>query len=123
MHHVIEASGALEEIVKASEDAENTKREDPDTEDGDDRGLAANKPTEQGEERGDQIHSQNSTSQLPGGNWRPERTIGTSNEDQPILSQGDLKEEDLITSTKILHYTPILRANEHGGKCDPGADS
>jgi hypothetical protein len=57
------------------------------------------------------------------GNGGPERTVGTGDEDQPVLSKRDLEEEDLVDLTEVLDDTTILRVGVHGGKSDPGTDS
>ena len=68
MHEVIEANAVLEKVVYASHDTEDTKREDPDTDDSDDRCVmvcAMEEPSEEGEEGCQEIDGQDSTGQLP----------------------------------------------------------
>ena len=68
MHEVIEANAVLEKVVYASHDTEDTKREDPDTDDSDDRCVvvcAMEEPSEEGEERGNKINNQDGARQLP----------------------------------------------------------
>jgi len=125
MHEVIKCNRVLEEIVNTAQDTENTKRIDPNTDDGDDAGLfAVLKPTEDGEESSNDINEQDGTRQLPRRNRGPKRTVGASNEDKPVLSEGNLQEQDLITITKVLNDTAIITsAGEHSGKCNPGTNS
>ena len=93
MHQVIEANAVLEEVVDTTHDAEHTEREDPHTDDGDNVGqLAALEETPDTEAGGKDIDDQDGTSKLPRGDGRPEGTVGTSDEDEPVLSQGDLEE-------------------------------
>lgn len=123
MHEVVESGGSLEQVVDTTHDAEDTKGEDPDTDDGDNRGLATNEPTKQGEEGGDDVDNQNGAGELPRGEGRPEGAVGTGDEDEPVLSESDLEEEDLVHDTKVLDDTTVLAANVHGGEGDPGTDS
>lgn len=122
VHHVVEASGALEEVVDTAEDTEDTEGEDPDTNDGDDGGLTANEPTEDGEEGGNDVDYENSTRQLPGWDGGPERTVGTGDEDKPVLGEGDLEEEDRVDLTEVLDDTAVLSADEQSSEGDPGSD-
>ncbi|ROW06561.1 hypothetical protein VMCG_04318 [Cytospora schulzeri] len=74
-------------------------------------------------EGGDDIDDEDSASQLPRGDGRPEGTVGTGDEDQPVLSQGDLEEDDLIDVTEVLDDTTVDTTSVHGGDSDPGTDS
>jgi len=123
VHEIVEANTVLEKEIDTSHDAENTKGEDPDTNDSDNGGFTTNKPTKEGEERCEKIDDQDSTSQLPWRDWRPERTVGTSDEDQPILSKRDFQEDDLIENTEVLNDTTILATSDHGCESDPGTKS
>ena len=87
MHEVIEANTILEKIVDTSHDTEHSEGEDPDTDDSNNRSLTTNEPPEESEHSCENIYKQNGASQLPRRNRRPERTIGTGNEDQPVFSQ------------------------------------
>lgn len=131
MHEVVEALAALEEVVDTTQNAEDTEGEDPDTDDGDNGGLTTNEPTEDTEEGGDDVDDENSTAKLPRRDGGPERTVGTGDEDEPVLGQGDLEEENLVTDTKVLDDTTAdtltgsvgkVLVGEHGGESDPGAD-
>jgi len=130
VHEVVEADGALEEVVDTTHDAEDTEGENPDTDDGDDTGLTTDEPTEETEEGSNDIDDQNGAAELPRRNRRPEGTVGTGDEDEPVLSQGDLEEEDLVENTEVLDDTAVLISlrvavvvDKHGGKGDPGTDS
>ena len=131
VHKIVEALATLEEIVDTAHDAEDTEGEDPDTDDSDDAGLATNEPTEDTEEGGEDVDNQDSTRQLPRGNGRPEGTVGTGDEDQPVLGKRDLEEEDLVADTEVLDDTTAdtltivertVLVREHGGEGDPGTD-
>ena len=134
VHHVVERYTVLEQIVDTAHDTEDTEREDPNTDNSDDGGVATNEPTEKTEESSDNVDAENSASQLPGWDAAPERTVGTSDENEPILRQRDLEEEDLITDTEVLDNTTVntLTGNgrlsgslvcEHSGKGNPGTNS
>lgn len=123
VHEVIESSRALHEVVSTTENAEDTEGENPDTDDGDDGGLTTNEPTPDGEAGSDDIDDQDSTGQLPRRDGRPEGTVGTGDEDKPVLSEGDLEEEDLIHETEVLDDTAVGATSVHGGESDPGTDS
>lgn len=124
MHEVVKSNAVLEEVVDTAHNAEDAKGVDPDTDDGDDGGLVTtNEPSKDTEERGNDVDNDNSAAELPRGNGRPERTVGTSNEDQPVLSQGDLEEDDLIQVTEVLDDTTVDATSVHGGDGDPGTDS
>lgn len=123
MHQVVETGAALHEVVETTHDAEDTEGENPDTDNSDNAGLASNEPTEDTEEGGKDIDDQDGARQLPRGDGRPERTVGTGDEDQPVLSKRDLEEENLIDLTKVLDNTTILRVGVHGGKGNPSTDS
>ncbi|TLS28806.1 hypothetical protein PpBr36_01840 [Pyricularia pennisetigena] len=123
VHEVVKALAVLENVVKTAHDAEDTKGEYPDTDDGNDVGhLAADKPTPDGEARGDDVDNEDSTSELPRGDGRPEGTVGTGDEDQPVLSKGDLKEDDSVDLTVVLDDTTVLTVHIHGGDGDEGTD-
>ncbi|TLD09389.1 uncharacterized protein PgNI_07616 [Pyricularia grisea] len=123
VHEVVKALAVLENVVKTSHDAEDTEGEHPDTDDGNDVShLAADEPTPDGEARGDDVDDQDGTSELPRGNGRPEGTVGTGDEDQPVLSKRDLKEDNSVDLTVVLDNTTVLTVHEHGGDGDEGTD-
>ncbi|ROW03986.1 hypothetical protein VSDG_00847 [Cytospora chrysosperma] len=124
MHEVIESNAVLEEVVDTTHDAEDAEGEDPDTDNGDNGGLlSTNEPSEDTEQGGNDIDDKDGASQLPRGDRRPEGTVGTGDEDQPVLSQGDLEEDDLIDVTEVLDNTAVDTTSVHGGDRDPGTDS
>jgi len=90
--------------------------------------MRVHEPSEKTEEGSNEIDNQDGTGQLPRWNGRPERTIGTGDEDEPVLGQGDFEEENFIEITKVLNDTSILVGlgsvvvNEQGSKGDPGTD-
>jgi hypothetical protein len=123
VHQVVKSSAALHEVVETTHDTEDTERENPDTDDSDDAGLAANEPTEDTKEGGKNIDDQDGTRQLPRGDGRPEGAVGTGDEDEPVLSKRDLKEENLVDLTEVLDNTTVLRVGIHGGKSNPSTNS
>ncbi|PTD13270.1 hypothetical protein FCULG_00004147 [Fusarium culmorum] len=123
VHEVVKASAALHEVVETTHDTEDTERENPDTDNSDNAGLATNEPTEDTEKGGKDIDDQDSARQLPRGDGRPEGAVGTGDEDQPVLSKRDLEEENLVDLTEVLNYTAVLTVCQHGRKSDPGTDS
>lgn len=122
VHEVVEAGAALQEVVETTHDGEDTEGEDPDSHDGDNAGILTNEPTEDTEEGGDDVDDQDGAAKLPRRKRRPEGTVGTSDENQPVLSERDLKEENLVDVTEVLDNTTVLATNEHGGKGNPGTD-
>jgi hypothetical protein len=123
VHQVVKSSAALHEVVETTHDAEDTERENPDTDNSDNAGLATNEPTEDTEKGGKDIDDQNGTRQLPRGDGGPERTVGTGDEDEPVLSERNLEEENLVDLTKVLNNTTVLGVCIHGGKGNPGTNS
>lgn len=123
MHEVVKAGAALHQVVETTHDGKDTERENPDTDNGDNAGIAVDKPTEDTEEGGNDVDQENGTAKLPRWDGRPERTIGTGDEDEPVLSEGDLEEENSVTITKVLDDTTVLAASQHGGKSNPGTNS
>jgi len=95
VHEIIKAGTALHEEVKTTHDGKDTEGEDPDTDNSNDAGLSVAQPSEDTEQGCNDIDDQHGTGELPRGDGRPERTIGTSDEDQPVLGQCDLEEENL----------------------------
>ena len=120
MHHAVETSGILEEVVDTGHDAEDTKGEEVNTDDSDDTCLSTDEPTEQTEEGGDEIDDGDSTGELPRGDCAPEGTVGTSDEDEPVLGEGNFEEENFIALTKVLDDTAA--GDESGREGDPSTD-
>ncbi len=124
VHEVIEAGGALHEVVETTHDGEDTEGENPDTDNGNDGGLLAGlEPTKDTEEGGNDVDKENGARQLPRGNRGPEGTVGTGDEDQPVLSERDLEEENLIKVTEVLDDTTVTVVGKHGSEGNPGTDS
>lgn len=124
VHQVVETGAALHEVVETTHDSEDTEREDPDTDDSNNAGpLVVLEPTKDTEEGGKDIDEEDSTAELPRGDRRPERTVGTGDEDEPVLGKRDLKEENLVDVTEVLDNTAVLSTSVHGGEGNPGTDS
>jgi len=107
VHEVVESNRSLQQVVDTTHNAENTKGENPDTNDGDNAGMRVLEPTKESEKGSDNVDEQDGTAQLPRWDGRPEWTVGTSDKDEPVLSQGDFEEEDFIKVTKVLNDTSI----------------
>ncbi|CAH0059372.1 unnamed protein product [Clonostachys solani] len=125
VHQVVETSASLHEVVETTHDGEDTEGVDPDTDNTGDVGavVRATEPTEDGEEGSEDIDDEDGTGQLPRRNGGPEGTVGTGDEDQPVLSKGDLKEDNLIDITVVLSDTSVVVASsEHGGEGNPGTN-
>ncbi|PMB73754.1 hypothetical protein BM221_001179 [Beauveria bassiana] len=123
VHHVVESGRALHEVVETTHDGKDTERENPDTDNGNNGGLAVLEPSKDTEESGNDIDNQNGARQLPRGNGRPERSVGTGDEDEPVLSEGDFEEENLINVTEVLDDTTVAVVGKHSGEGNPGTDS
>ena len=67
------------------------------------KGLA--QPTEDTEEGSKDIDTENGTNQLP--RWPGLST--TSDEDEPVLSEGDLEEEHTLDGTKVVDHTTVWK--------------
>jgi hypothetical protein len=122
MHEVVKARAALHEVVETTHDTEDTEGEDPDTDNTNDVGAAGAEPTKDSEKSSKNIDDQNGAGELPRRNGRPERTVGTGNEDQPVLGQGDLEEDNLVDITIVLGDTTVLATDVQGGKGNPGTN-
>ena len=122
MHQRIEATRPLQEIVNPTEDTEHTEGEDPDPHDRDDGRLTTDEEAEETEEGGDDIDHEDGAGQLPRRDRVPEGTIGTRDEDEPVLREGDLQEEHLVADTEVLHDTAIVALGQHGRQRNPRAD-
>ncbi|KAK1239494.1 hypothetical protein MKX07_008982 [Trichoderma sp. CBMAI-0711] len=68
------------------------------------------------------VDDQDGTAELPRGDGRPEGAVGTGDEDEPVLSEGDLEEDDLINVTEVLDDTAVLATSVHGGEGNPGTN-
>jgi hypothetical protein len=124
VHQVVKGSAALHEVVETTHDGEDAEREDPDTDDGNDAGLlVVLEPSEDTEQGGEDVDDQDGAGELPRRDRGPEGTVGTGDEDEPVLSEGDLQEQDLVDVTLVLDDTTVARSDKHGGEGDPGTDS
>jgi len=125
----------VEEVVDNGDDDGNTDGVAPDDDNGDDVGVAveglgelrhgvvegnlvgvAGQPTEDTEEGGKGVDGTDGDDELP----RGEGLTTTGDEDKPVLSKGDLEEEDLLDVTPVLDNTTV--GHVHGGADDPGGD-
>lgn len=125
----------VEEVVDDGDDDGNTDGVTPDNNDGDNVGVAveglgelghrvvkgdlvrvAGEPTEDTEEGSESIDCEDGEDELP----RGEGLTTTGDEDEPVLSEGDLKEDDLLNVTPALDDTTV--GHIHGGTDDPGSD-
>ncbi|CAH0001869.1 unnamed protein product [Clonostachys byssicola] len=125
VHQVVETSASLHEVVETTHDGEDTEGVDPDTDNTSDVGavVRATEPTEDGEEGSEDVDDKDGTSQLPRRNGGPEGTVGTGDKDQPVLSKGDLEEDNLIDITVVLSDTTVVvTGSEHGGEGNPGTN-
>lgn len=121
MHHTVETGRVLQEVVNTGHYTEHTEGEKIDTDDSDNTCLSADEPTEQTEESSDEIDNSDGSGKLPTGDSTPEWTVSTSDEDEPILGEGNFEEEDFVALTKVLNDT--MTGNECSGEGDPGTDS
>lgn len=117
---VVEAFRGGHHVVRTTHDTEDTEREDPGSDNSDDVSPVLREPAEQGETGGDDIDDEHGTSQLPRGDRRPEGTLSSGDENQPVFSQRDLQEQDTVQRTEVLDDTTL--GHEHGSKGNPGTD-
>ena len=102
MHELIKAHAVLQQVVDTTHNTENTEWEDPNPHNCNNAGLATNKPAENAEHCCNNVDNQYGSSQLPWGDARPERSIGSRDEDEPILGQRDLQEQDWVNLSEVL---------------------
>ncbi|KAH3668242.1 hypothetical protein OGAPHI_001996 [Ogataea philodendri] len=121
VHESVELIRLRHDNVSTTKNTEDTERPDPHSGNGNDVVPVLRPPSEQGEHSCNDINDEHSTRQLPRWHGRPEWTSGSGNENQPVLSQGDLQEQDTIDGTEVLDDTSLWQ--EHGGQGDPGSDS
>jgi len=111
----------VHEVVGDGADDENTDGETPDNADGDngsvsvlgEKGVVGNwvgrlslsitQPTEDTEEGSKNINTEDGANQLP----RRPCLVATSDEDEPILSKGNLEEEHTLDGTKVVDHTTV----------------
>lgn len=132
---VVEGGDLGQDVVNNGDDDHNTDRVTPDDNNGDNVNVAVPRegssavrasvglfnttaqPTENTEEGGNDIDTEDGTNQLPRGHG----LSTTGNEDQPVLSQRHLKEQNLLGRTEVLDDTTI--GQEEGSTQDPSTDS
>ncbi|TLD30651.1 hypothetical protein PspLS_02350 [Pyricularia sp. CBS 133598] len=107
---VVEALPAGHDVVDDADDDDDSDGVDPDEDNGDDVDGTVLR------QRGKDIDTEDGANELP----RGEGVEATGDEDQPVLSQGDLKEEDLLDAAVVLDDTAVLEP--HGTAEDPGSD-
>jgi len=131
---VVQSGDGGEDVVDHSDDDSDTQGVTPDDNNGDNvdvvvvgesvgsrvRGVGlgpATEPAEDGEQSGQDIDNENGNNQLPRG---PGLTT-TGDEDQPVLSKGNLEEDNLLRRSPVLDDTTI--GQEHGSTDNPGSGS
>lgn len=133
----VEPSRLAQEVVGDGADDDNTDGVSPNDADSDDRSasiggekgvagdwvgllestLAVTQPTEDTEEGGEDVDTKDGANQLP--RW-PSLTT-TSDEDEPILSEGDLEEEHTLDGTEVVDHTTVWK--EERSTENPGTES
>lgn len=132
---VVESRDDREDVVGDSEDDGDTNGVTPDDNDSDDVDITvdgvlvgvgaagvglvvfAGQPAEDTEEGGQGIDNTDGTNQLPG---RPSLSTA-GDEDEPVLSEGNLEEQNLLGGTEVLDDTEV--GQEEGATQDPGSAS
>lgn len=131
---LVEPRDAVKEVVDDGNDDGNTDGVGPDKNDGDNvdpatllelgvvgRGVglvvSAGHPAEEGKDGSENIDTQDGDNQLEGG----ECLAATSDEDEPVLSKSNLKEEDGLDGTEVDNDTTV--GQEKSTTDDPGAKS
>ena len=118
---VVERWDSVHEVVNDGDDNGDTDRVAPDDNDGDNINPTvttlleaalwvgwevvevARQPAEETEQGCDDIDTEDGAHELP--RWKS--LAATSDEDQPILSEGDFKEQDFLNVAKVLHNTAV----------------
>lgn len=118
---VVESFRSRHQVVSTTHDTEDTKRPNPGSDNSNNVSPVLRPPTKQGETSGNDINNQDSTRQLPRWNRRPEWTLSSSNENQPIFSLRNLQEQNTIQTTKVLNNTTLWQ--QHGSQSNPRTDS
>ncbi|KAH0357736.1 plasma membrane H+-ATPase Pma1, partial [Aureobasidium melanogenum] len=132
---VVKPGDLVKEEVNNGDDDGDTNGVGPDNNDGDNIGPAietlvleeggrrrgvggvTRQPTEETEDGGEGINTENGEDELPVG----EGLATTGNEDEPVLSKSNLKEENLLNGTEVLDDTTTLK--EESTTDDPGTGS
>jgi hypothetical protein len=131
---LVEPGDAVEEVVDDRNDDRDTDGVGPDENNGDNvypaallelgvvgRGVGlvvgTGHPAEESEDGSEGINTENGDDQLE----RGEGLTATGDEDQPVLSKGNLEEEDGLDGTKVDNDTTI--GQEKSATDDPGTES
>lgn len=132
---VVQPSNLVEEVVDDSDDDGDSDRVTPDDDDSDNGGVAVvgkehvlrwwvrwltkvtAQPSEDTEEGGEDIDTKDGTDELP--RWPGVGTTG--NEDKPILSEGNLKEEYTLNGSEVVNDTSVWK--EESTTENPGTKS
>jgi len=125
----------VQEVVGDGADDENTNGVTPNNADGDDGSASvggeegvlgnwvrrlsriATQPTKDTEEGSKNIDTKDSANQLP----RWPGLVTTSDEDEPVLSEGDLEEEHTLDGTEVVDHTTV--GEEERSTKNPGTKS
>ena len=131
---LVEPGDAVEEVVDDGDDDRNTDRVGPDKNNGDNvypatllelgvvgRGVGlvvgTGHPAEESEDGSEGIDTENGNDQLE----RGEGLAATGDEDQPVLSKGNLEEKDGLDGTEVDNDTTV--GQEESATDDPGTES
>lgn len=124
----------VQQVIGNGADDENTDGETPDDADSDDGSVSVlgekgvvgdwvgrlsssiTQPTEDTEESGKDIDTEDGEDQLP----RRPCLVTTSDEDEPILSEGNLEEEHTLDRTKVVDHTTV--GEEERSTKNPGTE-
>lgn len=129
---VVEPGDLVEDEVDDGNEDGDTERVQPDNDDGDNVGPtivtllgkvdgvvelgSTRQPTEETEDGGHDVDTENGADELP----RGPGAATTGNEDEPVLSKGNLEEENLLDRAKVLDDTAVGQV--HGSTEDPGTE-
>lgn len=129
---VVEPGDLVEDEVDDGNEDGDTERVQPDNDDGDNVGptivaldgkvngvvdlRGTRQPAEETEESSHDVDTENGADELPRGHG----LATTGNEDEPVLSKGDLEEENLLDGAKVLDDTTVGQV--HGSTEDPGTE-
>lgn len=131
---LVEPRDAVKQVVDDGDDDRDTNGVGPDEDDGDNvnpttllelgvdgRGVGlvvlTGHPAEEGEDGGKSVNTKNGNDQLE----RGESLATTGDEDKPVLSKGNLEEEDGLDGTEVDNDTTV--GQEESATDDPGTES
>lgn len=127
-NHLRARTYRVQEVVDQSHDNEHSEGESPDTDNSDnvgpatvvtlsvDGGIGASEPSEETEDGGQDVDSEDGADQLP--RWPCPASVGTGDEDEPVLGKGDLQEEDSLNVSEVLDDTSVV--DVESSPHDPG---